>query len=350
MCLRKMGKRWNWIRAHLNYREWQWAKSTSHLQLDRELSPLKIFLEDYVKNPPDPKKVQIAKEAKSLADETEVKLATGDVQEAWALFYRAELLQYKLLGTEEIDARAGRILFEQIGMLNDGAKKHVRGLIGKDSGNGDWKLKQTPIKTEKVIEARRIIQEYYTDKYTNLELALKQLGVLATVAVLASLAIIYATVAVPSDSFAFDHLSAANFTATEVTATDFKATNFTATNFNATDLIASNASQVSSGHWIFWIAIGLFGAVGGAISGLYGIRQAYSLESGTPERVLNNWITLAKPAVGFAAAIIIATFLIGGLVQAANITISNYLVYSMAFISGFSERLIIGAVEERLPS
>ena len=168
-------------------------------------------------------------------------------------------------------------------------------------------------------------------------------------AVLASILIFVGILNLPGNSFVFDHLSAANFTATNITATEFNATNFVATNFNATSVIASNPSQVSSGHLLFWIIIGFFGAAGGAISGLYGLKQAYSLECGTPERVLNNWITLAKPAVGFAAAIIITTFLIAGFVQAANITMSNYVVYVMAFISGFSERLIIGAVEERLP-
>jgi len=34
----------------------------------------------------------------------------------------------------------------------------------------------------------------------------------------------------------------------------------------------------------------------------------------------------------------------------AKITLSSFVVYSMAFISGFSERLFIGAVEERFPS
>ena len=334
--------------VNLNPREWQWAKSTSHLQLERVLSPLKIFLESYQSS--DPNEVAIAEQAKKLAKDSEEKLKEADVQEAWALFYQAELEQYKLLGTKEIDAIAGKILHEQIGMLSDGAQKHVRQLIGIDSQNGDWKLKPSPIDPENVIEARRIVQEYYVDKYTNLGLALKQLAILATIAVIASLSIIAVMLAVPGNSFAFDHFSATNFTAAEVTSTNFNATNFAATNFNATDIIASNASQVSSTHLIFWIAIGLFGAIGGAISGLYGIRQAYTLESGTPERVLNNWITLAKPAVGFAAAIIIGVFLIGGLVQAANITMSNYLVYAMAFVSGFSERLIIGAVEERLPS
>ena len=332
----------------LNPKEWQWTKSTSHLQLDRVLSPLKIFLANYKSS--DPSKVEILERARVLAKDSEEKLKKADVQEAWALFYQAELEQYRLLGTKEIDGIAGKILYEENEMLSEGAQKHVRQLIGVDSGNGDWKLKPSPIDPEDVIEARRKVHEYYIDKYTNLGMALKQLAILAFIAVVASLSIIVLMLSVPGNSFAFDHFSAANFTAAEVTSTNFNSTNFTAINFNATDIFASNASQVSSAHWIFWIAIGSFGAIGGAISGLFGIQQAYALESGTPERVLNNWITLAKPAVGFAAAIIIGVFLIGGLVQAANITMSNYLFYAMAFISGFSERLIIGAVEERLPS
>jgi hypothetical protein len=106
---------------------------------------------------------------------------------------------------------------------------------------------------------------------------------------------------------------------------------------------------IASTNAVFWLNIGLFGAVGGSISGLLGLQQAFSSTNDIPEKVLNKWVTIAKPIIGFAAAVLIAIFIIGGLVQVADIAVSNYLIYAMAFVSGFSERLIIGAVESRLP-
>jgi hypothetical protein len=333
----------------LKYPSWNWLKSTSHVQLERQLSPLEEFLNNYITNPPAGGNVQTAKNALKLVNRANDELSKRRVQEAWALYYDAELLQYNLIEKSEIEARAAKILFCDTSNLDDGSKKRIRRLIGEDAGNGDWKLK-TKVTTGDVIEARRVVQDHYNDKYTNLGLSLKQLAILATVALLLSLVIIPAVTTVPSSSYAFNSLSAANFTASNVAATDFNATNFVAANFTATDILASSEGQVPSADWLFWLVIGLFGAVGGSISGLYGLKQAYSAKSDIPERVLNNWITLAKPIVGFAAAVVIAVFIIGGLVQAADLTLSNYVIYAMAFISGFSERLIIGAVEERLPS
>ena len=142
-------------------------KSTSHLQLERELSTLKTFLDNYEKNySSEPNNLQIAKGAKGTAKKAEDKLSACKVQEAWALFYKAELEQYMLLGSDELEGRAGKILFENTGMLGDAGKKRVRKLIGEDTGNGDWKLKNK-VKPESVVESRRVIQEFYIEKYTN---------------------------------------------------------------------------------------------------------------------------------------------------------------------------------------
>lgn len=232
-------------------------------------------------------------------------LEKQNVQSAWALYYQAELEAYKLLDPLELRGRAGKILFEDTHLLNKNAKQYVRLLIGKDSGNGDWKL-QDNLSTQNVIQARHRIQDYFNDEYTWLGLTMQMLSILAAVAVLLTLAIMIALTGIPEEAA-------------------------------ATNLL-------------FWFTIGLFGAVGGSTSGLLGLREAFTSNSGTPERVLNKWITIAKPVVGFAAAVIITLFIKGGLLQVENIAVNNYVIYAMAFISGFSERLIIGAVQTRLPS
>jgi hypothetical protein len=281
-------------------------KSTSQKQLELELEPMEEFLIKY-ENPTDPKKVLIAKNALSYVQKAKIELKQRRIQNAWALFYTAELLEYRLMDNAEVDARAGKTLFEHASLLDEGAKKNIRRLIGIASGNGDWNL-NTPVNLDNAIEARRIVQNYYNNKYTYLDLTMQQLSILTGIAGVLSLILI-----------------------------------FTLTGFPITNV-------VPTGNWWFWFTIGLLGGAGGSVSGLFGLQQAFVTTGDTPERLLNKWITIAKPVIGFSVAIVISIFVIAGLVQAANIVVSNYLIFALAFVSGFSERLIIGAVAARLPS
>jgi hypothetical protein len=158
------------------YSRIEFIKSTSHKQLELELSPLEQFFLNQLSITSDPLTVTVAAYAIGLLQEARDELKNRRAQNAWALFYRAELEQYKLFGDREINARAGKILFQSASKLEDGAKQNVRRLIGVDSQNGDWKLKN-PLERDSVVEARRIVQEYYTDKYTCLGLTFPQLFV-----------------------------------------------------------------------------------------------------------------------------------------------------------------------------
>jgi hypothetical protein len=140
--------------------------------LELELGPLEEFLKQYLANPVDPNKIQKAKDAQLYVDKANLALHQRKVQNAWALYYEAELLEYELKTKEELDARAGKILFESAILLNDGAKQNVRRLIGQGSDNGGWVL-QKNVASSNVIEARRIIQDYYIKKYTYLDVAMQ---------------------------------------------------------------------------------------------------------------------------------------------------------------------------------
>ena len=285
-----------------------WLKSTSHKQLELELGPLEISLKQYLDSQPtDPAKIQYAKDAQAYLEKSKDTLSKRKIQNAWTLYYKAELLQYHIKAKDEVNARAGKILFENTNLLNTGAKQNIRRLIGQDSGNGNWDLKN-PVDIDKVIEARRIVQEYYNTKYTYLDVTMQLLAILAVIVAILTSMVAFALTIVPT------------------------------------------AVATAPNNWVFWVTIGLLGGIGGSISGLLGLKQSFALDSDMPERVLNKWITIAKPILGFGAAIVIAIFVFAGFVEVANIQVSTYLVFALAFISGFSERLIIGAVASRLPS
>jgi hypothetical protein len=297
--------------VNLKYRDWYVLKSTSQKQLELEINPVREYLEHYVKvnaafKPEETAKLnnfQTAKYAQTLIEKAKDELNNRRVQDAWALFYAAQLEQYKLLNNDEIAAQAGIILYQCAPSLDDGAKQNIRRLISKASQDGKWILKDNPSLSD-VIEARRIVQNYYNEKYTYLGITLEQLSLLAGIVIVLTVGTIFMVTRIPD-----------NFANTTV---------------------------------LFWLTIGLFGAIGGSISGLLGLQQAFSSTSDMPQKVLNKWITIAKPIIGFSAAIVIAVFITAGLVKIADIEIGNYLMYGMAFISGFSERLIIGVVEARL--
>jgi hypothetical protein len=287
-----------------------WLKSTSYKQLELELGPLEISLNQYLANPPQPVKplkIQYANEAKAYLVQATEALRKNKVQNAWALYYKAELRQYHLKESDEIKARAGRILFESTPLLSNSDKKVVRTLIGKAAENGSWDLKDD-LDTNKVIEARRIIQDYYSNKYIYLGLTMQLLFVLAVIMVSLSSIVAVTITMIP----------------TEV--------------------------AIVGNNMLFWLTIGLLGGIGGSISGLFGLKESFASETDMPERVLNKWITAAKPVIGSGAALIIAIFVFAGFVEVANIQVSTYLIFALAFVSGFSERLIIGAVASRLPS
>ena len=94
----------------------------------------------------------------------------------------------------------------------------------------------------------------------------------------------------------------------------------------------------------------MFGALGGTISGIHSIKNSYLAGADIPEGVLNTWLTLARPVIGLAAALAITVFVLGGLVNIGEITVGIYLIFAVAFASGFSEKIIIGAVGKATPS
>jgi hypothetical protein len=291
----------------VNWPNWNLLKSTSHKQLELEMGPMEVFLNEYILTPPNPTNVTIAKNALEHINKAKDELKNHRVQNAWALFYKAELLEYRLFTPEEVDALAGKTFFEDANLLDEGAKQNVYRLIGLTSGNSNWTLK-TPVDLEKAIQARSIIQNYYNNKYIYLELTMQQLSILSAIAGVLTLIITVAISVMPSKI------------------------------------------DIPTNNLLFWFTVGLLGGSGGSISGLLGLKDAFAFKSDTPERLLNKWLTIAKPVIGFAVAIIIAIFITAGLVQIANTSTSSYLILAMAFISGFSERLIIGAVAARLPT
>ncbi len=290
-------------------------------------------------------------------------LDSKEIQAGWGLFYEAELLYYRQLDPAAISGAAAKILFKRTAMLSEGDKKTVRSLIGKTDDKGNWSVKpESDLKREHVVRAREIVQKHYEDKYVHLDMVQKQFIILGIVGVMVFVLLIPFLLQVPDNSYSFTSFTASNLTATNVNATIpnsanitdiaiFNATNFGATSFTAADVTAIKTStEIAGDNLFFWLSIALFGALGGAVSGMNSLKEAFKSKEDIPEKVLNGWVTIARPLVGLLVAVAIAVFLLSGLFTLLETTVTKYVLFAIAFASGFTERYIVGAVEKQAPS
>ncbi len=93
----------------------------------------------------------------------------------------------------------------------------------------------------------------------------------------------------------------------------------------------------------FIIAVALFGVMGAAFSGFSSIARE-AVAARIPEQLVESWVSLARVAVGGVAALVIYHFLLSGILQIAE-NLTAGLVLAASFAAGFSERLVLRAVE-----
>jgi hypothetical protein len=272
--------------------------------------------------------------------EADEALKKGQVQCAWGHYYEAELFGYHLLDEPSIRTHALSMLYDQRSSLDEDEKKTVQALLGTARANdGGWELKPD-LKMEEVVAARRTVQEHYNTRYTELSMILRQLQILGFIALLLMIVLIPVLVNSPTTTLSLANFKADNFTASNVVTSNLTTANFTGSNINALNVQASNVISASNAY--FLLAIAIFGALGGTFSAM--ISLSNSSTGDVPERLVNSWLTIAKPIVGAIGALAIFVLLLGGIIQALSLT--NYLIFAMAFASGFSERIVFGAISK----
>ncbi|MCP4634264.1 MAG: NUDIX hydrolase [candidate division Zixibacteria bacterium] len=92
----------------------------------------------------------------------------------------------------------------------------------------------------------------------------------------------------------------------------------------------------------------LFGLLGGTVSAIMSLAKA-STKSKIPEQISSFFITLMRVFLGAGSALVISVFLASGIFEKVFVfkldLMSRYLFYAISFAAGFSERLILKAVE-----
>ena len=90
----------------------------------------------------------------------------------------------------------------------------------------------------------------------------------------------------------------------------------------------------------------LFGVLGASVSGILSLAHG-GVDGRLSQQVLASWVTYARLVIGAASALVMLAFLTSGLATLVlqNVVLTPGSVLFVAFASGFSERLLVRAIE-----
>jgi hypothetical protein len=237
---------------------------------------------------------------KSVLDKANDALDNGETDLSWQLLHFPQRIQLKLDSEDALLFKRNALYFEANKKLKSWRKEAVLDYL--DDMNNDDK----PVNTDALCEAYHILHEHFNNIYTKNRSILKQLFTLsltAFVALLLFLVVIW--------------------------------------NYNITlDNDLTLTSQMPLSVTFSVLLFGIMGACLSAIFSLAGGAQGINI----PKLQVNFWITLSRPVVGTISALVIYIFIVSGILF-PNQNLNTAGILSISFVAGFSERLIIRAVE-----
>lgn len=274
-------------------------KSTSYRRLQQSLQSYRIEVE-YLIARQSPPSLGWSDALERLLDATEHALKVNDVELGWRCFKAA--MRMELYGLDALadksayDAKARAIFGEANTKLSSWRKEAVANLLARDG-----KLNET-IPVDQLVCAAQILHEHQDNEYQKLEVVKGQLlllGCIVALVVLIWVAAVPALVPIGTDQL----------------------------------LVNSRESA---------FAIALFGVLGAAVSGILSTARDGSSKR-IPEKLLDWPILVTRLAIGAGTALVVAVFLGAGLLNLGKL--SPQLTLAAAFAAGFSERLVVRAVE-----
>lgn len=106
--------------------------------------------------------------------------------------------------------------------------------------------------------------------------------------------------------------------------------------------------RIQTPNWKMLAAVEFFGVLGAALSVASSLTRS-SVDATIPQQVLGSVVTWMRPAIGAGAALASYLFLTAGLISVLK-PASTLTALVIAFVAGFSERFIAGAVEDIVPN
>lgn len=282
----------------------RWFRSTSHNRLVSSLPGYYFELEHLASltRKPDGRDSSWAKVARHLLDESRKALEEKNGDLAWKCFLAAQRIELFGLGEwkpEALQARARSILTEANQKLDDWRKKTVVDLLAqKPAPEPDAVVPKANITVTEAFEASLILHEHYSNVQHRVRFHRGLIGALALIALIA--VAVWAGVVLP----------------------------LLGIDSNGAKLIPS---------------VILFGILGASFSGILSLSTGVS-RARIPEQLATIAITLARQVAGILSALAAYFLLSSGLLN-LKVEVSPQLILAVCFAAGFSERLVVRAVE-----
>jgi hypothetical protein len=252
-----------------------------------------------------------ASEAEQLLDLAEQAVRDRNPERGWRHFHAAQRLELhglRALGPEAFRARAQSIRAEALQKLRSWRRKQVEELFGALPAPGTPPAPVSPAELAAASESALLLHEHFSNE------AMKQGAAQAQTRVVVGLALgailLWLRLAGPR---VFKPLAAAE------------------------QLTWDDPGLLGSA-----LAFGLMGASFSALTSLAG--QSSSPQT-IPEQVFTYRITLARQAVGVLSALVVVVLLASDFLQIRQLPMTPSLVLLAAFAAGFSERLVVRALE-----
>jgi ADP-ribose pyrophosphatase YjhB (NUDIX family) len=274
---------------------------SSHTTYSRLVSSIETFrVESQVRvKERKAEKESWAQAAQLLLSRTQAFLEKDDIDAAWRCFHAAARME--IFGYDETElASVAMVLRREAEKLKDWRKKAVYDLIGHaEPPKGQGSV--TPDAT-RVYLATLIRDDHYDNQYFKISLRRSNLRVLTPI-------LLFGIIAIPLLAWL--------------------------------SILPGFLS-----NWKELVAVELFGVMGASFSVAITLTQG-SLEDRIPDQVIGSFLTWMRPAIGAVAAVAAYVMMHANILQAViskELTGSTAGMLAVAFIAGFSERLVIRAI------
>jgi hypothetical protein len=237
---------------------------------------------------------ELATKIMELLNEAKKAIDHGNIQAGWACFLAARRMQILTASQARIFAES-IALREEAEELSDWRRNAIRQLLNSEQ--------QEKLEYQRLYVAYEIRDQARQDTYRKVEILREQLFVLGLMLIAAVIGLLVMAVKWP------------------------------------VVLVQEPPDRIPR-EIVFYVA--LFGALGGSLSAIQWVIKASTTASGIPERRMHGPAVYMRPVFGIAAALAVFPFLVGGILP---VELKNYaLVFSVALVAGFTERLISYAV------
>lgn len=249
--------------------------------------------------------------SRRLLDTAKQAYREHDAELGWRCLKAADRFSFYGMGAEELKNEARVILAEASDLdkgLTTWRKKSIAELLADPTG----KLKE-PLMPRDVVRAKRTLDEHQDNVYHKLAILKSRLRLLTFISLIA----IGLWLARPPLSPVVKSVAAASN-------------------------VAEVVNDPLSTRWL-WFAVILSGVLGAVFSGFSSSIATDQKKTRIPSELSTSTLTFARLSMAMVSAIVISIFLLSGILNLPRPSLE--LLLAVAFVSGFSDRLLLRAID-----